>query len=83
MKIAPMVDKVLCFDVYQDNEWIKTVPNAEYVDMDTLLRNSHFITIHVPLLPQTHHLLNKDAFDKMKQVQFNNYLIIISTKTKA
>jgi len=67
MKIAPMVNKVLCFDVYQDNEWIKTVPNAEYVDMDTLLRNAHFITVHVPLLPQTHHLLNKEAFDKMKQ----------------
>jgi len=67
MKIAPMVDKVLCFDVYQDNNWIKTVPNAEYVDMDTLLTNSHFITVHVPLLPQTHHLLNRDAFNKMKQ----------------
>merc|ERR1711872_1070799 len=65
-KISGLVEKVLCFDVYQDNEWIKTIPNAEYVDMDTVLRNSDFISIHVPLLPQTHHLINEEAFAKMK-----------------
>ena len=66
-KISGLVDKVLCFDVYPDNEWIKTINNAEYTNMDTLLRNSDFISIHVPLLPQTHHLINEEAFSKMKQ----------------
>ena len=66
-KISGLVDKVLCFDVYPDNEWIKTINNAEYTNMDTLLRNSDFISIHVPLLPQTHHLINEEAFFKMKQ----------------
>jgi len=65
-KVSGLVEKVLCFDVYPDHEWIKTIPNASYVDMDTLLRSSHFITIHVPLLPQTHHLINEEAFAKMK-----------------
>jgi len=50
-KVSGLVEKVLCFDVYPDHEWIKTIPNASYVDMDTLLRSSNFITIHVPLLP--------------------------------
>jgi len=66
-KISGLVEKVLCFDAFTDPEWIKTVPNAEYTDMDTLLKNSDFISIHVPLLPQTHHMINEDAFSKMKQ----------------
>ena len=116
----------MCFDVYPDHEWIKTIPNASYVDMDTLLRykssvylklkwapdqlNSLFIiytnvfqckihtNIHSPGVPtsslftcrcchrwevfswclvksmhhhdccnfQTHHLINEEAFAKMK-----------------
>jgi len=66
-KISALVDKVLCYDVYPDHEWIKTVPNAEYVDIKTILSQSHFLTVHVPLLPTTHHLINKEAFDLMKQ----------------
>ena len=33
--------------------------NGEYSDLDTLLRSSDFITIHVPLLPQTQHLIDQ------------------------
>ena len=33
--------------------------NAEYVELDTLLQDSDFISIHVPLLPQTHHLIDQ------------------------
>jgi len=74
LKVSGLVEKVLCFDVYQDNEWIKTIPNAEYADMDTVLRNSDFISIHVPLLPQTHHLINEEAFSKMK-----NDVVLVNT----
>jgi len=65
-KISGLVEKVVCFDAYPDSEWIKSVPNAEYVDLDTLLKTSDFISIHVPLLPQTHHMINEEAFSKMK-----------------
>lgn len=37
------------------------------VSMDELLRNSDYITVHVPLIPQTKHLIGKDAFAKMKK----------------
>jgi len=66
-KISGLVDKVKCFDAYPDEEWIKSVPNASYTELDELLRTSDFITIHVPLLPATHHLINEEAFAKMKQ----------------
>ncbi len=36
------------------------------VDFDTLLRESDYISLHVPLLPETHHLLSGRAFALMK-----------------
>lgn len=36
------------------------------VSLDNLYKNSDFITIHVPLMPQTHYLISHEAFSKMK-----------------
>jgi D-lactate dehydrogenase len=40
--------------------------NVEYVDLDTLLSRSDVLTLHLPATPQTNHLLNAAAFEKMK-----------------
>ena len=39
---------------------------AESVDLDTLLKESDFISLHTPLKPNTRHLINAEAFSKMK-----------------
>lgn len=39
---------------------------ARYVDMDTLLAESDFVTVHTPLLPETRHLIGAAQFAKMK-----------------
>ena len=39
---------------------------AQPVDLDTLLRESDFISIHVPLTKNTHHLVDADFLSKMK-----------------
>jgi lactate dehydrogenase-like 2-hydroxyacid dehydrogenase len=39
---------------------------VEWVDMDTLLAESDFVTLHCPLTPETHHLIDTDALRKMK-----------------
>lgn len=39
---------------------------AEYVDRDTLFRESDVITFHVPALDSTHHIVNRDTLKKMK-----------------
>jgi glyoxylate reductase len=39
----------------------------EYVDIDTLLAKSDFITLHTNLTPETHHLIGKKQFEKMKK----------------
>ena len=36
-------------------------------DLDTLLRESDFVSIHPPLVPQTRGMMNDDAFAKMKK----------------
>jgi lactate dehydrogenase-like 2-hydroxyacid dehydrogenase len=40
---------------------------ARRVSMDELLRQSDFISLHVPLSPETHHLINRETLDKMKR----------------
>jgi len=57
--------RVLGFDVRQDEE-LAGRSNFQYTGMDTLLQESDIITLHVPLMPQTRHLINADALQKMK-----------------
>ena len=40
--------------------------HVEYANMDTLLAESDFVSIHTPLNSQTHHLFNADRFAQMK-----------------
>ena len=40
--------------------------NAELVDLDTLLQNSDFVSLHVPLNESTHHMINRDTLARMK-----------------
>ena len=39
---------------------------AEYVDLDTLLRQSDVISLHCPLFPETEQLINRETIAKMK-----------------
>ncbi len=40
--------------------------NMEYVDLSTLLRDSDFVTLHVPLTPDTRHLIGEKEMAAMK-----------------
>ena len=44
--------------------------NATYVDQDTLLKTSDFISIHVPSTPETTGLLNSETLSLMKPSAF-------------
>jgi glyoxylate reductase len=44
----------------------KPAHGAQPVDLDTLLRESDFVSLHVPLTPETRHLVNADFLSKMK-----------------
>jgi D-3-phosphoglycerate dehydrogenase len=54
--------KVLAYDIIK----IQTDVAAEQVDFDTLLKNSDYISLHLPLTDSTRNLLSDKEFDKMK-----------------
>jgi glyoxylate reductase len=41
-----------------------------YTDLNNLLKISDFVSLHVPLTPETHHLIGKDELGKMKPTAF-------------
>lgn len=41
-----------------------------YVDLETLLKNSDYVSLHCPLTPQTRHLINKESLALMKPTAF-------------
>ena len=44
--------------------------NATRVDLPTLLRESDFVTLHTPLIPETRHLINAQSLKTMKKSAF-------------
>ena len=54
-----------------DQQFIRET-NMIVADLDTLLKSSDFITLHVPLTDQTRHMINKDKIALMKS---NAYII--------
>ena len=57
--------EVLAFDVKPDEDCARQL-GFRYVDMDELLSRSDIVTVHVPAIKATHHLLGKEQFDRMK-----------------
>ena len=41
--------------------------HAKYVDLETLLRESDFISLHIPLTPETRHIIDSKALGLMKK----------------
>ncbi|MFQ7107771.1 MAG: phosphoglycerate dehydrogenase [Neglectibacter timonensis] len=58
--------RILCYDQYQDEKFAKEC-GAEYVDLETLIRESDFITIHSPLTPDTENMFSTAQFRAMKK----------------
>lgn len=57
--------EILAYDPYIPKEKIET-DGVQAVDLDTMLSQSDMISIHLPVLPQTKGIVNKDWFSKMK-----------------
>ena len=57
--------RVLAYDKFPTKD-----SGLDYVELDTLLRESDVISLHCPLTPDTRHILNRYAFSKMKKGVF-------------
>jgi len=58
--------KILAYDIIKDPDLIEQF-GVIYTDMDTLCQKSDIITLHAPLIKQTHHIINEKQISKMKK----------------
>lgn len=56
--------RILAHDAHENPEADKL---AKYVSIEQLYREADVITLHVPLLPDTYHMINNDTLQKMKK----------------
>jgi glyoxylate reductase len=61
--------KILFYDVIPRPE-IERDFGAKKADLDTLFRESDFVSIHVPLMKETHHLVNAEKLKLMKKTAY-------------
>lgn len=57
---------VIAYDKYPDEDFAAEL-GFEYVEFPELLRRSDIISIHVPLLPATEHMIDREAVKQMKK----------------
>lgn len=61
--------EVLAFDPYPSASWAAEL-GVRYVDFATLLASSNIVSLHLPLTPETHHLINAATLARMKPGAF-------------
>lgn len=61
--------KILYYDVTPRYEMEKDL-GAKRVELDQLLRESDFVSIHVPLMKETRHLMDAEKFKLMKKTAY-------------
>ncbi|MBQ9155982.1 MAG: C-terminal binding protein [Eubacterium sp.] len=66
--------KIISCDPYIPDDAKKQYPHVDFVDFETMVRESDIVSIHVGLSDETYHVFNKDTFKKMK-----NTAMIINT----
>jgi len=61
--------KILYYDVNR-NQDLEEKYHIEYRDLESLLEESDFVSIHVPLLPETKHLIGEPQLKMMKKTAY-------------
>jgi D-3-phosphoglycerate dehydrogenase len=57
--------EVYGYDKYKDEQFIKEY-DVNFTDVETIVKECDFITIHIPLLPETEHLIDAEMLSKAK-----------------
>src|SRR5665647_1729953 len=58
--------RVVAYDPYLTEDRAKAIGAEIAPDLDAVYRTADFITVHLPVTPETKHLLSANAFAKMK-----------------
>ncbi|MEB3788901.1 MAG: NAD(P)-binding domain-containing protein [Desulfurococcales archaeon] len=62
--------RIIYYDKYRLPEEMEKELGAEYVDLETLLREADVISIHTPLTPETYHMIGEEQLKKMKKTAY-------------
>ncbi len=62
--------RILYTDVIRTSEQVEKELGAKFTSLSNLLKQSDFVTIHAPLLPETYHLISKEKLKLMKKSSF-------------
>lgn len=57
---------ILAYDPYENDE-LKSALGVQYVDLETLFRESDIITLHLPLTPDSRYIINRESIRHMKE----------------
>lgn len=61
--------RILGYDINKDNKFARE-NSLNYVELDTLFKESDYVTLHVPLIPETEGLINKETLSLMKPTAY-------------
>ncbi len=61
--------RVLAYEPYPDLEFVKA-NDVDLVDLDELLGQSDFVTLHLPAMPSTHKIINAEKLALMKPTAY-------------
>lgn len=64
-KVAAAIGMRVLVYSYKQSEELKDI--VEFVDYETLLKESDIISLHIPANSETRHILNSTSFNKMKE----------------
>lgn len=60
---------ILYHDIMHSEDF-ELLDNAEFASIEKILKNSDFVTLHVPLTEQTKHMISKPEFKIMKETAY-------------
>ena len=66
-RLKPWGCKVVYYDPYRPTKEVEEELNVEYMELDDLIRTSDIVSIHLPVLPSTRGMINRERIALMKQ----------------
>ncbi|MDI9485364.1 MAG: phosphoglycerate dehydrogenase [Bacillota bacterium] len=58
--------EIICSDLYPDYEWAESI-GASYMETGDVLRKADVISLHLPLVKNTYHMISTEQFAMMKE----------------
>lgn len=69
-KAQGMGMNVIYYDKFRASEDLEKEYGVTYMEFDEVLKNADCVTLHMPYIPENHHIINMEALKKMKKTAY-------------